>query len=357
MADMAAAAAAPPLVSTPTPSPPSCGKYIPPPLLATASLASRRVAAPPPLLPTPASRRPPLPASAKPSASKLSRAAASGSWIRDKAARRADIAPPPDVPKIPGRASLSDSWILDKAQPAPSSGSSKNGCCKRSCAPSAFKYGKKPRFHSLFHQVFSIKVLKDMLGKAFMLFIVLNQVKDIPSGTKVSALISFDKIEVVNRLRKEFVHETLLNYGVHYDKAWIYDKIHHEITSSAVPSLWDWRPYTHIYGSSILPKYQIDERSYSKRLYCTCYAPGIEIISVRVTKPNIPGTIRRNFEIMEEKSTNAVIATTKQKVTEKEAETQKKIALSEAEKNAQVSKILMEQKLMEKDSSKKQQQI
>jgi erlin len=47
----------------------------------------------------------------------------------------------------------------------------------------------------------------------------------------------------------------------------------------------------------------------------------------------------------------------KQKVAEKEAETQKKIALSEAEKNAQVSKILMEQKLMEKDSSKRQEQI
>ena len=44
-------------------------------------------------------------------------------------------------------------------------------------------------------------------------------------------------------------------------------------------------------------------------------------------------------------------------VAEKEAETKKKIALSEAEKNAQVSKILMEQKLMEKDSAKKQEQI
>lgn len=36
---------------------------------------------------------------------------------------------------------------------------------------------------------------------------------------------------------------------------------------------------------------------------CTRYAPGIEIISVRVTKPNIPGTIRRNFELMEEERT------------------------------------------------------
>ena len=36
---------------------------------------------------------------------------------------------------------------------------------------------------------------------------------------------------------------------------------------------------------------------------CTLYAPGIEIISVRVTKPTIPESIRRNFEQMEEERT------------------------------------------------------
>lgn len=52
-----------------------------------------------------------------------------------------------------------------------------------------------------------------------------------------------------------------------------------------------------------------------------------------------------------------LIAVEKQKVLEKEAETQKKIALTEAEKNALVSKILMEQKLMEKESARKQEEI
>ena len=42
---------------------------------------------------------------------------------------------------------------------------------------------------------------------------------------------------------------------------------------------------------------------------------------------------------------------------EKEAETNKKMTISEAEKVANVSKILMEQKLMEKDSVRKQQEI
>lgn len=35
--------------------------------------------------------------------------------------------------------------------------------------------------------------------------------------------------QVVNRLHKEFVYATLKDYGVQYDKTWIYDKIHHEI--------------------------------------------------------------------------------------------------------------------------------
>lgn len=36
-------------------------------------------------------------------------------------------------------------------------------------------------------------------------------------------------IQVVNRLNKDYVYDTLLNYGVQYDNTWIYDKIHHEI--------------------------------------------------------------------------------------------------------------------------------
>ena len=38
-------------------------------------------------------------------------------------------------------------------------------------------------------------------------------------------VIYFDHIEVVNRLRKNLVHETIKNYTVNYDKTWIFDKI------------------------------------------------------------------------------------------------------------------------------------
>lgn len=39
---------------------------------------------------------------------------------------------------------------------------------------------------------------------------------------------------------------------------------------------------------------------------CTHYAPGIEIISVRVTKPNIPKSVKRNFEQIEEERTKVL---------------------------------------------------
>ncbi|XP_076906370.1 uncharacterized protein LOC143562468 [Bidens hawaiensis] len=175
-------------------------------------------------------------------------------------------------------------------------------------------------------------------------------VRDIPCGTKGGVLINFDRIEVVNRLKKESVYETLLNYGVEYDHTWIYDKIHHEINQfCSVHSLQD------VY----IDKFdQIDETmKEALQADCTRYAPGIEIINVRVTKPSIPESVRRNFEQMEEERTNVLVSMERQRVAEKEAETQKKIAITEAEKNAYVSKIVMGQKLMEKESLRMQEEI
>ncbi|XP_010554285.1 PREDICTED: erlin-1 [Tarenaya hassleriana] len=177
-----------------------------------------------------------------------------------------------------------------------------------------------------------------------------DQVKDIPCGTKGGVMITFDKIEVVNRLRKDYVYETLLNYGVDYDNTWIYDKIHHEINQFCSSHSLQ-QVYIDIFD-------QIDERMKDAlQADCTRYAPGIEIISVRVTKPKIPESVRRNFEQMEEERTKVLIAMEKQRVAEKEAETKKIMAISEAEKNAKVSKILMEQKLMEKDSARREEEI
>ncbi|GAB2214489.1 hypothetical protein Drorol1_Dr00018840 [Drosera rotundifolia] len=177
-----------------------------------------------------------------------------------------------------------------------------------------------------------------------------DMVRDIPCGTKGGVMINFTRIEVVNRLRKGYVYDTLLQYGVHYDNTWIYDKIHHEINQFCS---------SHSLQQVYIDMFdQIDERmKEALQVDCTRYAPGIEIISVRVTKPTIPNTVKRNFEAMEEERTKVLIAVEKQKVAEKEAETQMKMAISEAEKKASVSRIMMEQMLMEKESAQRQAEI
>jgi predicted HAD superfamily phosphohydrolase len=51
-----------------------------------------------------------------------------------------------------------------------------------------------------------------------------DAVSGIPCGTSGGVMISFDKVEVVNRLKKDMVYETIRNYTVNYDKTWIFDK-------------------------------------------------------------------------------------------------------------------------------------
>ena len=77
-------------------------------------------------------------------------------------------------------------------------------------------------------------------------------------------------------------------------------------------------------------------------------APGLNVTSVRVTKPKIPESIHKNYELMEAEKTKLLITTQRQKVVEKEAETERKKAVIEAEKEAQVAKIQYERMTMEK---------
>lgn len=56
-------------------------------------------------------------------------------------------------------------------------------------------------------------------------------VRDIPCGTSGGSVIYFDKIEVVNILDRKSAHQTIKQYGVDYDRTWIFDRIHHEIST------------------------------------------------------------------------------------------------------------------------------
>ncbi|KAK3251432.1 hypothetical protein CYMTET_39232 [Cymbomonas tetramitiformis] len=177
-----------------------------------------------------------------------------------------------------------------------------------------------------------------------------DKVTDIPCGTKGGVMIYFGKVEVVNRLRKEYVFDTISQYGVNYDKTWIYDKIHHEINQfCSSNSLQD------VY----IDKFDTVDETMRDALQrdCTKYAPGIEILSVRVTKPKIPESIRLNYEAMEEQRTKVLIATEKQRVVEKEAQTEHKRAVMEAQKKAEQSEVTMKQMLAEKQATSESEAI
>lgn len=177
-----------------------------------------------------------------------------------------------------------------------------------------------------------------------------DKVTDIPCGTSGGVLIWIDRVEVVNKLKEEHVYGTIKNYSIHYDKIWIYDKIHHEINQFCS---------SHSLHEVYIEKFHtVDDRLQAAlQESCNIWAPGIDIIAIRITKPRIPDSILRNFESMEAEKTKWFVAVETQRVAEKEAETDKKKATIEAEKKAAVSKILMEQQIMEKESMKQMRKL
>jgi len=173
-----------------------------------------------------------------------------------------------------------------------------------------------------------------------------DEVKNVPCGTSGGVMIYFDRIEVVNLLSQGSVYDIVRNYTADYDKALIFNKVHHELNQfCSIHSLQE--VYIDLFD-------QFDENlktALQKEL--TLMAPELVILGVRVTKPKIPETIRRNYELMEGEKTKLMISIQRQKVVEKDAETERKKAIIEAEKNAQVSKIQFDMKIMEKESHKK----
>merc|ERR1719260_539153 len=177
-----------------------------------------------------------------------------------------------------------------------------------------------------------------------------DEVKNVPCGTSGGVMIYFDRIEVVNVLQPGAVFDTVKNFTADYDKPLIFDKVHHELNQFCS-------------GHNLQEVYielfdQIDENlKASLQRDLTEMAPGLKVLSVRVTKPKIPEAIRKNYELMEAEKTKLLISSQRQKVIEKDAETERKKAVIEAEKEAQVAKIKYEQNILEKESMQKMETI
>lgn len=177
-----------------------------------------------------------------------------------------------------------------------------------------------------------------------------DKVTNILCGTKGGVSITFEKIEVVNRLRHDHVYDTIREYGVHYDRTWIYDKIHHEINQFCS---------SHTLEEVYISKFdQVDEQiKDALQADCDRYAPGIQIIAVRVTKPTIPESISANYVAMEVERTKALVALERQRVAEREAEAERLLAVAQAQRAAETSSIRMQQLLAEKAAARQQAEI
>jgi len=177
-----------------------------------------------------------------------------------------------------------------------------------------------------------------------------DEVKNVPCGTSGGVMIFFDRVEVVNILKVDVVHDIVKSYSADYDKVLIFNKIHHELNQfCSQHSLQE--VYIDLFD-------RIDENlKQALQDDLTKMAPGLQVQAVRVTKPKIPESIRKNFELMEAEKSKLLISQQRQKVVEKEAETERKKAVIEAEKAAQVNKIQYEAKIVEKESLQKMSKI
>ncbi|KAG7462522.1 hypothetical protein MATL_G00185700 [Megalops atlanticus] len=173
-----------------------------------------------------------------------------------------------------------------------------------------------------------------------------DEIKNVPCGTSGGVMIYFDRIEVVNMLVPSAVVDIVRNYTADYDKTLIFNKIHHELNQFCS---------VHTLQEVYIELFDIIDENLKTALQkdLNVMAPGLTIQAVRVTKPKIPEAIRRNFELMEAEKTRLLITAQTQKVVEKEAETERKKAIIEAQKVAQVAEIHFQQKVMEKETEKK----
>jgi len=193
-----------------------------------------------------------------------------------------------------------------------------------------------PGYHTMAPLVTSVKYVQTTVQT--------DKVTDIPCGTAGGTLIKFERIEVVNQLRADAVHETVKNYTVNYDQTWIYDKIHHEINQICSRSTLE---------EMYITKFDALDETLRDALQTDIdeWAPGIKIIAIRVTKPRIPSSISANYEAIESERTKLKVAEQTQRLVEKTAETDRKRALIEAEKVAAVAGVELERQLKHKQNA------
>jgi len=149
---------------------------------------------------------------------------------------------------------------------------------------------------------------------------------------------------------QDSVIDMVKGYTADYDKLWIFDRVHHEINQFCS---------SHSLQEVYIDKFdQLDEAlvaSLSEAI--AIWAPGLEIQSIRVTKPRIPEAILRNYEKVEAERAEYDLEMSKQLVSRKNAENERERAKIEAEKRLDVSRIDCQRRVQERKANMETQRI
>uniref|UniRef100_A0A8C7YH27 Erlin-1 n=1 Tax=Oryzias sinensis TaxID=183150 RepID=A0A8C7YH27_9TELE len=154
-----------------------------------------------------------------------------------------------------------------------------------------------------------------------------DEIKNVPCGTSGGVMIYFDRIEVVNMLVPTAVVDIVRNYTADYDKTLIFNKIHHELNQFCS---------VHTLQEVYIELFDIIDENLKTAL-----------MHFNLIFDILRGKMEHYFK------TRLLITVQTQKVVEKEAETERKKAIIEAQKVAQVAEIHFRQKVMEKETEKK----
>ncbi|ETW06214.1 hypothetical protein, variant 2 [Aphanomyces invadans] len=160
-------------------------------------------------------------------------------------------------------------------------------------------------------------------------------VHDVPCGTASGVLIRFHQVEIVHRLRSAFVLDTVRNYSMRFEKLWIEDVTYHEINLLCSKFSLDQVYISHFD--------QLDELLQARMsALLAVWAPGLDIISIRLTKPHVPEALRDTYELVDQEKAKLLLATQAQRNVLKQAETDFRTAVLASEKAAALSLIHME---------------
>ena len=168
-----------------------------------------------------------------------------------------------------------------------------------------------------------------------------DYVLNVPCGTNSGVNIMFDKIEVVNQLMESHVYETVKNYTVDYDKLLIFDKITYEMAQFCSK--------TSLQEVFIEKFDQIDEfLSGVLQRSLDQYAPGLKIISVRLSKPNVPHEVQENYKKIVQYQTEILKSKTEQQkeLLYIQTENEKSLSKLNSEKELALSKLKSDQERM-----------